>query len=549
MEAVKGFYSRMPSVFIALLLVVFYNQALWTELVKRVDGFSGHAAFIVSLVVLVTAFLVMLLSFFRFKYLFKPVVIVILISAAFASYFMTAYGVVLDKGMIQNTLETDIGEAFELLNARLLLYLLLLGALPSFVVYKLKIQYKPFFRQLISNLVVIALSFVLIGILVFVNYGEYSTFFRSNRHLRHLINPTNFIYALSSNLKRSFSNKDVIVKPIGEDAKLLTGWQERGKKNLIVLVLGETARAANFSLNGYGKNTNPMLSKEDVINFTEFYSCGTATATSLPCMFSKFDRASYSDVKGKSTEGVLDVLSHAGIKVLWRDNNSGCKGACDRVEFESMAKMQVDGLCNDKECYDEILLYRLQDYLNRLDDDAVIVLHQKGSHGPAYYLRYPEAAEAFKPVCKTNQLSECTRNEVTNAYDNTIHYTDYVLARLIELLKANQAQFNTAMIYVSDHGESLGEHDIYLHGLPYFMAPNEQKHVPFIVWLSEEFRKTSGVDGQCLRRIASKLYSHDNLFHSLIGLAGVKTAAYDRDADLFAQCRHSPSMVTENQQQ
>ncbi len=549
LHGLKRFFCNMPAVAMAVWLVVFYNQALWSEVTRQAGGFAHHAGLILSLFALVTLYLVLLLSLFRLPWVFKPVVVVLLLGASVASYFMTAYGVVLDQGMIQNVLETDTAEAFELLNFRLFLYFVLLGVLPALAVIRLKIEYKPFFRQLLANFAVSGLALLLMGLLVFANYGEYSTFFRANKYLRDLINPTNFVYALVSHFGQSWRGDDGVVEPIGEDARLVTDWRQRGKKNLIVLVLGETARAANFSLNGYEKDTNPALGRENVVFFRNFYSCGTATATSVPCMFSRYDRASYRDAKAKHTETVLDVLAHAGVHVLWRDNNSGCKGVCGRVEFEPLADRQVDGLCNDKECYDEILLYRLQGYLNRLDGDAVIVLHQKGSHGPAYYRRYPESAEAFKPVCRINQLDDCTREEVVNAYDNTIRYTDKVLGELIELLKANQSTFNTAMIYVSDHGESLGENDIYLHGLPYFIAPDEQKHVPFIVWLSDGLQKETGIDRECLKRVSGKSYSHDNLFHSLLGLAGVETAEYERSADLFAQCRPSRSLAVSSKSQ
>jgi lipid A ethanolaminephosphotransferase len=104
----------------------------------------------------------------------------------------------------------------------------------------------------------------------------------------------------------------------------------RSKPPLLLLVLGETARSGNFSLNGYGRPTNPLLAKEDVASQRNAWSCGTSTAASLPCMFSNFGREAY-DSRPANYEGLLDVLQRAGLAVLWIDNQSGCKGACDRM--------------------------------------------------------------------------------------------------------------------------------------------------------------------------------------------------------------------------
>jgi len=311
----------------------------------------------------------------------------------------------------------------------------------------------------------------------------------------------------------------------------------RKKKNLVILVLDEAARARNFSLNGYEKKTNPQLEKEAVLSFTNTYSCGTVGATSIPCMFSHFGRNAFSDEKAERHEGLLDVLSHAGVRVLWRENNSGCKGVCDRVKTEEMSTLKVKELCDTGECQDMILLENLQSHIDQASGDTLIVLHQKGSYGPGYYRRSPQAFKAFMPECTTNQLQECQADELVNAYDNTILYTDYFLSRVIDLLKVNSTTLNTAMIFLSDYGESLGEKNIYLHGLPYLVAPDEQKHIPFILWLAQPFLDDNHIDKQCLQQKVDDHLSHDNLFHSVLGLMGVRTEMYNRELDLFAGCR------------
>jgi len=275
-----------------------------------------------------------------------------------------------------------------------------------------------------------------------------------------------------------------------------------------------------------------LLEKEDVLSFSSMYSCGTVSSTSVPCMFSHFDRESFTEFKAQRHQGLLDVVSHAGVEVLWRENNSGCKGVCDRVKTENMAD-----LCATGECQDMILLDGMQQHIDQIGGDALIVLHQKGSYGPGYHRRSPAEFKAFLPECTTNQLQECRADELVNAYDNTILYTDYFLAQVIDLLKQNSGRFNTAMLYVSDYGESLGEKNIYLHGLPYVIAPDEQKHVPFILWFGESFLAENGIDRACLQQKVNDAISHDNLFHSVLGLLGIKTVMVEKELDIFAGCR------------
>jgi lipid A ethanolaminephosphotransferase len=253
-------------------------------------------------------------------------------------------------------------------------------------------------------------------------------------------------------------------------------------------------------------------------------------------MFVDTGRGGFESRHGTRREGLLDVLQRAGVAVYWRDNNSGCKGVCDRVPHEDLSSLQVSGLCRDGECYDEVLLHGLQAWLDGLDRDALVVLHMKGSHGPAYFRRYPPEFGVFAPACDTIDLARCSRERIVNAYDNTLRYTDHVLSLTIELLRANASRFDTAMLYVSDHGESLGENGLYLHGIPYALAPREQTHVPMLLWLSEGLRGQLGIDTECLKSRQREPLSHDNVFHSVLGLARVRTVAYRQERDLLSRC-------------
>ncbi len=521
----------------SLILVAFYNNAFWAEILRIAADSQQNRFFLASIFLLLVAFLNLCLSLVSFKYILKPAVILILFVATFAAYFMKTYGIIIDESMVKNVLAINVDDFSELLNVKMFYYLVVLGAIPSFLVLRSEIRYKPLVRELFMALGAVLTSMVVLVVILVLFYKDYISLGKNYNYVRHLLNPVSPLYEVFSFGRRTVANGKVVVRPIGEDARIAKTWQERGKKNLVILVVGEAARARNFSLNGYERKTNLFLEKEDVLNFTNTYSCGTVTTTSLPCMFSHFGRESFSDFKADRHEGLLDVLSHAGVQVLWRENNSGCKGVCKRVETENMASLQVADLCVSGECQDMILLQGLQKYIDQTAKDTFIVLHQKGSYGPEYYRRSPPGFKAFVPECTTNQLQECRGEELLNAYDNTIVYTDYFLSQVIDLLKKNSEQFNVAMLYLSDYGESLGEKNIYLHGLPYIIAPDEQKHIPFILWFADAFLKGNRIDRSCLQKKVNEELSHDNLFPSVLGLMGVKTEMYNKDLDIFAGCR------------
>ena len=332
-----------------------------------------------------------------------------------------------------------------------------------------------------------------------------------------------------------------IVEPFGTDAKRGLSWTTPTRRSVTVLVIGETARAANFSLNGYARETNPQLGKvPGLINFPRVMSCGTATAQSVPCRFSGAGRANTSSDISLRREGLLHMLQRAGFEVTWRENQAGCKGVCKNIPTEVTTDAKLIPFYNNGESNDAILLQGLEEKIANATGDSVIVLHMMGSHGPAYYKRYPAEFEKFTPVCASSQFSRCTSEEIINAYDNTIAYTDHVLAELAGALQRLDAKGHPAsMIYVSDHGESLGEKNIYLHGMPYAIAPEAQKHVPMVMWLSPAFQTTFGLDTGCLAGHAKGEFSHDNFFHSVLGLLDIATSTYDTALDIFAPCRTS----------
>lgn len=525
--------STVVNLIAAVFLVCFANGSFWRTVTTKL-GLTTVSHWVLLVVFGLSLLMVfnILFSLLSFRPVYKPFLIVLFCTAATASYFMGSYGIVIDNQMITNLLETDVREATEQLTWPLFMHFFLMGVLPSTLLLQTQISYRPWRRELLVRGGVILGSTVLLVVITLAEFKELVIFTRQNREVRMYINPTYPIYSLIKTVKKNrqaLANEPV--KVIGADAKKPADTP----KSAVVLVVGETARAEEFSLNGYARTTNPQLSTRNVITFTDVQSCGTDTAESLPCMFFHLGKAHYSRREAKRYENLLDVLQRAGVQVIWRDNNSGSKGIADRITYENLSDAKDEVLCSTDECYDDILLKDLDKLLTRNSGDMFIILHQKGSHGPSYYKRSPKDFKMFLPECTKDNVQDCDRQSIINAYDNTIVYTDHVLAKLIDLLKAQQ--YSTAMLYVSDHGESLGENNIYLHGMPYAIAPRQQTQVPMIFWASGGFLKENSIDAAMLAQRSSDRLSHDNLFHSLLGLFHVTTELYRPELDLF-HARH-----------
>jgi len=515
MIKIKAQSSLLIAAFNAVMLLC-YNYTFWQHIPN---------SYVVPLAVLLFSIYYAALTLVNFKYTLKPVLLFLLCVACPSAYFMDSYGFIFSTQTVQTTTGTNAREIWEVLNFKLLPYLLL-GVVFAIIIIKIKLRY-PKFKFVLLHFF-IALSLIFVNIALFSK--SYSVFLRNNKPARYYLNPLRPIYASAKYYVThlSYQNKGVnftILDPTPQRT------QPQSKPRLIVLVLGESDRAANHSLNSYSRNTDPLLrARTDIYSFTDFYSCGTETSLSVPCMFSNLGREHYNYVTGRYTENVLDLLQKSQVQVLWRDNDGGCQNVCNRVPTEDFNKAQIKPFCNGFECHDEVLLHNMQDYISNNIGDKLIVLHKKGNHGPAYYKRYPAKFEQFGPVCKARELKSCMSQEIINAYDNILLYNDYFLDQLIKQLEANQDQYQTAMIYVSDHGESLGEKSIYLHALPYWMAPKEQIHIPFIFWASKDFV----VNRQHIAEIKHQTWSHDNLFHTLLGLYDIESSVYVADLDIFS---------------
>ena len=507
-------------------LVLFTNHAFFRNVTAAYPGSPQTLVFTVSLGILLAGFIMLLLTLLTWKPVTRPLLIVFLLLSSVTAYFMDSYNVVIDTGMIRNIVQTDARESIDLFDYRLLVYVLLLGILPALFVLRAPITFRPLAYELVAKLKVGALIVLVIVAQLLLFSKAYASFFREHKPLRYYSNPLTSLWSAGKYLAEGAHSGPLVVEALGRDAAQAAGHTHR---ELIILVLGEAARADHFSLNGYERETNPLLAKEGIISLVNMQACGTSTAVSVPCIFSGLGRSHYSDDKARHRENLLDVLTHAGIRVLWRDNNSSSKGVADRVPYEDFKTPEHNPVC-DEECRDEGMLAGLQEYIDGTGSgDIFIVLHQMGNHGPAYYKRYPQAFEKFTPVCRTSQLEDCSNEEIDNAYDNAILYTDYFLSKVIALLRQNDGRFETAMVYISDHGESLGENGIYLHGLPWIMAPDVQKNVGALLWFGENFDE---IDVATLQANSLHPWSHDNIFHTVLGLLEVDTAVYDPALDI-----------------
>ncbi|MDO1583670.1 phosphoethanolamine--lipid A transferase [Rhizobium oryzicola] len=516
---------------VALYLLAALNGTFWS---KGIAYLGQDKPALAMLAIALAAGFIALCVTFSVRYLTKPFLLFLLLTAGSASWFMDSYGVIIDPEMVRNAVETTSSEAGHFVDIELVAHVLLFAIVPSLLLLVVRIEHRPFWSKLWHNLaVIVPCVLILLGIGL-ANARVYSSLIREHRDWFATLNPIVPIgsairYAIGSQAERN-----IVAAPLGTDAKVSGTPLPQRKPRVRIVVVGETARAENFQLGGYARETNPELSKRDVRYFSNTSSCGTATAVSVPCMFSVYTRQQYTHRKGLSTQNVLDVLTNAGVKVEWWDNNTGSKAVADRVPYKELFRSEDPRFCAEGECTDDILLDGLDHWLDNVKGDSVLVLHQLGSHGPAYSKRYPERFRRFTPDCRSVDFAKCSHDEIMNAYDNSLLYTDYILATVIDRLREREAVMDTAMIYMSDHGESLGELGLFLHGAPYLIAPSQQTHIPFVLWLGDSARDE--IDLSCLKTKQDAAQSHDNLFHTVLGMMHVETKVRDQSLDLYTAC-------------
>lgn len=521
--------------------------AVWLALVCNM-AFAAKAAailqaqevtnwfFVLTLPLVLVALLNVALLPLSFRPVIKPALMLLVLLSAVFNYASYNFGVIFDRAMFTNILETDTAEALSYLNPRLAGMLALTGVVPAILVALVEIRVEPVRRELLRKAAAFGLSLAVIICVAAVNFDHYAVIGRNNKSVTKLVVP---LYPLKQ-LARTFYARNFATVPaykqIATDARLKNPAAPR--KKLLVMLLGETQRAMNYSLNGYARDTNAFTAKHGVVSFKNVSSYGTSTAVSVPYIFSMAS-AAYDDDE-KYRDNVLDVVSRAGVKVLWRDNDSGCKNACKGVDYADLRQKYKDDktLCAGADCYDAVFNAELKGMLPALPkQDTLVVFHLEGAHGPSYWERYPAAFRHFTPDCPRSDIQNCSREALVNTYDNTIRYSDHVIAGLIDTLAAASGEWDTSLVFLSDHGESLGENGLYLHSFPRRFAPAEQTQVPLVYWRHDLAAASRAKDRACLlARADGNAYDRINMADTLLGLMDVETTAYTPERDLIGTC-------------
>lgn len=532
---------------LSVYLVLAANWPLWLQLARIGGAPSLYMRSAAALAVLIACGMAAVFAFLAWTRGMKLLWWLVVLVAALSQYYMLTYSVVMDPGMAANVLQTDAHEVADLLSLRMLLAVLAVLLLPTWWLLRVRIPAMRPLRQAWRNLAMLALALGVAAGTVAATSRDLAPLMRNHPQLRYLMNPLASLYSTSVSAMRPVFARSHALVPMTQGAALGDSYAAAARPLLFVLVVGETARADHFGINGYGRDTTPELAKRGVMSWRDVRSCGTSTLASLPCMFSPLGKSGF-ESRSAEYENLLDVAQAAGLAVLWLDNQSGCKGVCDRVPHAAASEglgEQVRagaGLCDGGECRDEAMLHGLDARLAAMpaaqrERGVLLVLHQMGSHGPAYYKRSTGAAKRFMPECRTEVLADCAHGELVNAYDNSIAATDIFLGKTIDWLRGKGARYDTGMLYLSDHGESLGEYGLFLHGMPYGMAPDVQKHVPMVAWLDDALLRRERLSAACLRAGADARLTHDNLYHTMLGLLDVRSPSYRRPLDAFDGCR------------
>lgn len=535
----RGMPAWLLGALVALYILVVLNRSLWGEVhdaLAASSGTAGYGALSISIWCRLIANLVLTLALVTWPRIGKPLLSLLILVAAASAYYTQTFGVRLNEEIIQSIFETTRAEAMALITPAFLGWMALFGILPVVIIAVIPVRYMPMWRSLGVRGAIILAAVAMLLLPPMLVGRNYIYFERNHRGMYDVYHPYAALSGTFHYLQRDVFRKKQVVTPIGMDATLAPNAAMAARKRVVVLVVGETARAENQSLQGYGRETNPEMKRAGAFYFSDAWSCGTATTVSVPCMFSNMTREKFDKPVAKAHWNALDVLQHAGVDVFWRDNDEGCKDVCARVPNEDITDAKIAGLCDASGCLDQVLVADLPERLAKLRSPALLVLHIKGSHGPAYFQRYPAEFAQFKPGCDTAEVQTCTYAQTVASYDNTILYTDHILGKVVDALKA-EPDVDSAMMYLSDHGESLGENDVYLHGADWATGPSQQKHIPMLMWLSPGWVRDSGIRLDCLDQRRTQPASQDNLFHTLLGFFGTKTEVYKPELDLLSGCQ------------
>ena len=470
------------------------------------EGAAGVIWLTVSLVaiMLVLNFMMTYLTMFCLRIVGRIVLAILSVINATAVYFILTYNVIIDATTIENVFNTRYSEASGFFSWSLWLFILAFGVLPA-----LFCLLQPVVIGKAKKLgVYCGCSLVVILVFGLLNISQTLFISQHDTELGGLLQPWSYI----ANTYRiiSFSQDEQ-----EEEIKLPDGKITDNEKAVVVLVIGESARKANFQLYGYQRDTNPLLSKQKELKVYEANSCATYTTAGTKAI-----------LEPKDCDDLYELLPNyafrTGVDVSWRTSNWGEPPI--HID-EYLTDPELGKLYGMSNAYDDILFKGLRERIESSTKNKVlIILHTSTSHGPQYASKYPKEFEVYKPVARNVEEGEKNVGMLVNAYDNTIRYTDYLLNGLIDTLRS-MTEWKTAMIFVSDHGESLGENKMFMHGLPMKLAPKEQYEIPLLVWTSENFRTYKS-------ELPPVLEQH-YIFHSVLNLLSIQSPAYNKDLDIF----------------
>ncbi len=505
------------AVFISVFLNHSFNTAFNESATQADFGYLVWYGKIIHIVILTLA-----LEILCVRFDVKVILGLILLIASVCAYYMDSLGIAINEDIIQSVLETHANEAIGMINLGLMGYIIGFGILPCLVLSFIKLKKYRFLDACKQKIIIITTLSAFIGLNFLLGGGQDIIFvFKSHKGLASMPNP---IAPIRSSVLYVQHLQETHFTPslIAQDAHL----SQDTPPQIVLFVIGESARSANFSLNGYAKATNPYTRTLNTISFKDFYSCGVITAISVPCMLTHYTHQTYTNRNlSLYVNNILDIAQSVGYEVWYLGNNGGkCVGGCDRNIAHK--------ILYPSNSLDEVMLPDIEHIIQNAQKhkkNTFIIAHQYGSHGAAYASRYPSNFEHFTPACKQKELSKCTYEEIVNAYDNTLLYNDYLLAQMISLLQ--KADMRSMLWYVSDHGESLGELGQYMHGgLGYKLAPKYQKHIPSIMWFSHQW---GNIPTLALAQ-QEKTLNHDYVFHTLLHLLGIQTQDYDKNLDILS---------------
>jgi len=520
---------------VALYLNILFNRSFWQ---RAMEYFHDDYGLLALIFIIISCLFIALIASLSLNFIIKPWAILLIFASSVAGWFTDQFGTIIDRHMLINVMETTPSEASHLLTANFILYLTFTALLPSLIIVWLRLEYRPIFSCIWRNGVTILLCLTLAFSLSVVISRTLMSTLREHNDLIRILNPVAPMTSVVKYIIREHLEAKPEFQTIGIDAKINHLSGNKIRPRVIIMVIGEAARAENFAFQGYERQTNPQLAKRNILYFGNFASCGTSTAQSVPCMFSHLTKDEFDRRKALFMSSLPDILAQAGIEVEWWENNSDSKGVANRIRQVIFYGRDDSQFCLGGECLDGIMLDPLDEWLDKVTGDAVLFVHQMGSHGPAYFKRYTDKFRQFSPDCRGVEFSQCSIEEVRNAYDNSLLYTDDFLSQIIDKLASRSSMIESGLIYMSDHGQSLGENGLYLHGMPYALAPSQQTHIPFLTWLSPELTQSLNLDLICLAKDRMmRSLSHDHLFPSLLGVMEVATNLKQAEFDIFTPCR------------